>query len=322
MNQIVRDLVLALLLSVGDTSSHAAEKVTFLTPAPLFHATYAPWVLAQARGYFAKEGIEVGFQTVGGGAEVAKQVGVGNAEMGDAIGDASIIVRAHGVPIKSVAAIGGGSITQIIVREDSPIKSPADLKGKTITVLSYQDTTYYALLGALARFGLTKDDVNVIGAGPSNIWTLFLDRKADAMACLPDYIAYLSEKRVKIRVIPISNYFETMALTIVTSDKLIGEKPELIRHMVRAALHGMKDVQDDIDGATRDFVKATPENEGKEAGIREVFDYYDKYVYSGQKVPGEIDPARLKKLQEFYIKQGLVDKAVPIDELYSNAFIK
>src|SRR6185437_14058575 len=115
--------------------------------------------------------------TVGGGAEVAKQVGVGNAEMGDAIGDASIIVREHGVPIKSVAAIGGGSITQIIVREDSPIKSPADLKGKTITVLSYQDTTYYALLGALARFGLTKDDVNVIGAGPSNIWTLFLNRK-------------------------------------------------------------------------------------------------------------------------------------------------
>ena len=56
---------------------------------------------------------------------------------------------------------GGKGFMQLVVREDSGINKPADLKGKTITVMSYQDTTFYALLGLMASAGLTQNDVNV-----------------------------------------------------------------------------------------------------------------------------------------------------------------
>ena len=55
---------------------------------------------------------------------------------------------------------------QLVVRADSGIKKPADLKGKTISVMSFQDTTYYALLGLLASAGLTQNDVNIQAVGP------------------------------------------------------------------------------------------------------------------------------------------------------------
>src|SRR6266850_750523 len=89
----------------------AAEKVTYLLPAPITLPAFGPWVVAQQRGYYAAEGLEVDFQTANGGADVAKQVGVGNAVIGGATGDTSIIVRGNGVPVKSVALLGGGGLT-------------------------------------------------------------------------------------------------------------------------------------------------------------------------------------------------------------------
>ena len=68
--------------------------------------------------------------------------------------------------MKIVALFGGKGFMQLVVRADSGIQKPADLKGKTITVMSYQDTTFYALLGLLASAGLTQNDVDIQAAGP------------------------------------------------------------------------------------------------------------------------------------------------------------
>jgi NitT/TauT family transport system substrate-binding protein len=91
--------------------------------------------------------------------------------------------------------------------------------------------------------------------------------------------------------------------------------------VVRATLHGMTDVLKDPGAATRDFVQATPENADREPELRQVLEYYARYVFSGQKRPGEMDEGRLAKLEDYYVKQHIVDKAVPIAELYTNAFV-
>jgi NitT/TauT family transport system substrate-binding protein len=318
--RVIVPVVAALLTLVG--GAQAAEKVTFLLPAQLYRPALSPWVLAKERHYYEQEGLDLTFQTVTGGAEVAKQVGAGNASLGEAVADATIIVRANGVPVKAVGLIGGGSFTQLIVREGGPIHAPADLKGRTVTVFAYQDTTYYALLGALAGAGLTKNDVNIVAGGPTNTWTMFVDQKSDAMGVAPDYIAYVNKAGVKVRVIPISDYFPTMAQTILASDNLIAKNPELIRKVVRATLRGMVDIVKDPDSATHDFVKATPENADREPELRQVIGYYTKYVFGGQTIPGEIDATRLAKLQDYYVAQHIVDKAVRVTDLYSNAFVK
>jgi NitT/TauT family transport system substrate-binding protein len=86
-----------------------------------------------------------------GGVDVAKEVGAGNVPLGGIVADGPIVVRQNGVPVKIVALFGGKGFMQLVVRADSGIQKPADLKGKTITVMSYQDTTFYALLGLLAN---------------------------------------------------------------------------------------------------------------------------------------------------------------------------
>ena len=108
------------VLSLGSVAS-AAEKVNYLLPAPAFLPAFGPWMLAQARGYYAEEGLEVTFQTAKGGVDVAKQVGAGNAPIGGGIGDTPIIVRANGIPVKAVAVLGGRSLTQIVANAGSGI---------------------------------------------------------------------------------------------------------------------------------------------------------------------------------------------------------
>src|SRR3972149_5181578 len=164
------------------------EEVTYLLPAPAFLPAFGPWMLAQARGYYAKEGLKVSFAAAKGGVDVAKQVGAGNAPIGGAIGDTPIIARANGVPIKAVAVLGGRSLMQLAVHDNLGITGPKDLKGRTVTTMAYQDTTFYALLGMLASAGLTKNDVDAQAAGPAGGWQLSAPGKADAMAAVPDWV--------------------------------------------------------------------------------------------------------------------------------------
>jgi NitT/TauT family transport system substrate-binding protein len=146
MMQRLKTLGLSAVIAVGATFAQAQEKVTYLFPAPDFLPAFAPFQIAKAKGYYKAEGLDVDFQIGKGGADVAKQVAVGNADMGGGIGDTPLIVRANGLTIKGVALLGGKSLGSIYVRKDAGVKTPADLKGKNIGVLSFQDTTYYNLL--------------------------------------------------------------------------------------------------------------------------------------------------------------------------------
>jgi NitT/TauT family transport system substrate-binding protein len=310
------------LALLATAPAQAAEKVTYLLPAPAFLPAFGPWMVAKARGYYAKEGLDVDFEAAKGGADVAKQVGVGNAVIGGAIGDTPIIVRANGVPVKAVAVLGGGGLMQLVSRADGPIKSPADLKGKTVTVLAYQDTTYYALLGMLAKVGLSKNDVDIQAAGPTGVWKLFVAGKSAAMAGVPDWIVAAESEGVKLRIIPADEYFPSMAQAIVASDDAIRTKPQLIRKLVQATLHGLRDIMKNPKSAAHDYVKAVPQNAAHEAAMAKTFELYNKYVYPGQKVLGQMDPKRLAAVENFYVKQGVVEKATPIADLYTNEFVK
>ena len=309
-------------LAAGMGSGPAqAEKMTYLFPAPPILPSFGPLQLAKYRGYFKAAGLEVAFAKAKGGVDVAKQVGVGNAELGGGLADGPIIVRAQGIPVRSVAVFGGRGFMQLVVREDSGVKTPADLKGKNVAVMSYQDTTYYALRGMLAAGGLKVKDINAMAVGPRGVPGMVIQGKAVGCACVPDWIPPILAAKVKIRIIKSEDYFPHMAQAVLASDKLIAANPALIKKFVSAALKGMKDIMADPAGMANDFAKAVPLWKGKEGYVKAVFTYFGQLVYPGQKVLGEIDEKRLASLQDFYVKQGIVRKRVPVKDLYTNQFV-
>src|SRR5258708_29947182 len=115
---------LAAILGIGLWASPAtaAEKLTYLLPAPPSLPAFAPWVLAKHLGYYTEAGYDVDFVVARGGVDVAKQIGVGNAAIGGAIGDTPIIVRGNGVPGKAVGGVGGGALPVVGGRKDRGIR--------------------------------------------------------------------------------------------------------------------------------------------------------------------------------------------------------
>ena len=313
----------ALALAAGVTNvAQAEQKVTYLLPAPAFLPAFGPWMLAKGKGYYAEEGLDVEFVSAKGGVDVAKQVGAGNAVIGGGIGDTPLIVRANGIPVKAVAVLGGGSLMILATDKDAGIDSVEALKGRTVTTMSYQDTTFYALLGMLASVGLTRNDIDAQAAGPANTWKLFIAGEAHAMAAVPDWIAIARAQGKNMNLFPADDHFRSMAQAIIAADDTIAEQPELVGKLVRATLRGMKDIMADPAAASVDYVKAVPQHEGKEKAMEAVFRLYNQYVYPGQSTLGAMDEARLAALQEFYVTQGIVREAVPVEDLYTNRFVQ
>jgi len=311
-----------LLLLAMPFSVKAQEEITYLLPAPAFLPAFAPWQLAQQRGYFAQEGLKVNFVVAKGGVDCAVQVGAGNAPIGGAIGDTPIIARAQGVPVKAVALLGGRALAHLAVHEGKGINGPADLKGRTVSVMAYQDTTYYVLLGMMASAGLKKNDVDAQAAGPAGVWQLFAAGKTDAMSAVPEWIANARAAGARVKVYQSDQHFNSMAQIVITSEKTIKERPDLVRKVVRATLKGVRDIMQDHKAVVADYVAAVPQYKGREAYIEEVLGLYNTLVYPGQKTLGLIDPQRMATLQKFYVSQGIVQKETPIGDLYTNDFVQ
>ena len=318
----MKRMILFLLLAISFSVKAQTEEITYLLPAPPFLPAFAPWMLAQQRGYFAQEGLKVNFVTAKGGVDCAVQVGAGNAPIGGAIGDTPIIARAQGVPVKAVALLGGRALAHLVVHDGKGINGPRDLKGRTVSVMAYQDTTYYVLLGMLASAGLNKSDVDAQAAGPAGVWQLFAAGKTDAMSAVPEWIANARAAGVKLKIYESDQYFNSMAQVVIASEKTIKERPDLVRKVVRATLKGVRDIMTNPKAVIADYLAAVPQYKGREAYIEEVFGLYNTLVYPGQPTLGVIDPARMSALQKFYFQQGIVQKETPVGELYTNDFVQ
>ncbi len=324
MKRTILNLAAAAALTLAAGAAFAAEKVTYLFPAPDFLPAFAPFQLALHKGYFKDAGLDVTFRVGKGGADVATQVAVGNADLGGGIGDTPIIVRANGLKVRGVALLGGRGLTQIAWREDSGIKTMKDLKGKSIGVLSFQDTTYYNLLGVLASAGLTKQDVSIEAVGPGGIIQLMIAGKLQAMSGVPEWIAAVRGAGVKVDEMPVDKVFPAMAQAIIASDATIKDHPKMVKGFVGAVLHAVRDIEADPAKAAAQYVSFMPQHKGKEKQIEAIMRAYATTVYPAEAgVPlGAFDPKRIAAVQKFYVDSGIVRTAVPVDELYTNEFVK
>ncbi|WP_127115814.1 ABC transporter substrate-binding protein [Shimia sediminis] len=318
----VKSIACAVLLSITATVATAQEKVTYLFPAPDFLPAFAPFKIAQAKGYYKDAGLDVTFQIGKGGADVAKQVAVGNVDLGGGIGDTPIIVRANGLPVRSVAMLGTKALTQINIRKDSGVETIADLKGKSIGVLSFQDTTYYNLLAVLADAGLSKSDVDIQALGPGGIIKLMISGDIQAMSGVPEWAGAIRGAGIEVTTIPIMDIFPAFAQSILASDDTIAERPEMVAAFIEATTRAFHDVINDPEGSAVAYVAAVPQHEGKEKIMEGVMRAYIDLIYGTDLENfSKFDPERLQKVQDFYLANEIIKTAVPIEDTYTTQFV-
>lgn len=162
MKQRLRSFAVALMLAVMPVCSANAtpQKLTVMLDW-FINPDHAPLYVAQEKGFFANEGLDVTFQEPADPNDPPKLVAAGKADLALSYQPQLHLQVAEGLPLRRVATLIGTPLNSLIVLKDGPIKSIADLKGRKIgySVGGFEE----ALLDAMLKTaGLSAKDVTLI----------------------------------------------------------------------------------------------------------------------------------------------------------------
>jgi sulfonate transport system substrate-binding protein len=127
------------------------------------------------------------------GPPIFEAIGKEKLDMGYSGVAPPVFAQSAGVPFVYVAndsPLAGSAA--IVVPQDSPIQTLADLKGKKIAV-TQKSAGHYLLIRALVKGGLKLEDIELIDLFPLQAKEVFMQRKVDAWVIWQPFIAQLQE---------------------------------------------------------------------------------------------------------------------------------
>lgn len=170
--------VAAALIALLATPAFAADKMTLILDW-FVNPDHGPIIIAEEKGYFADAGLEVEVIAPADPADPPKLVAAGKAEMAISYQPQLHLQIHEGLPLIRVGTLVATPLNCLLVLEDGPIKSIADLKDKKVgfSVAGVEE----AILGAmLAPHGLTMDDIELVNVN----WSLspsLMSKQVDAV---------------------------------------------------------------------------------------------------------------------------------------------
>jgi NitT/TauT family transport system substrate-binding protein len=237
----------------------------------LRNGEFAPVLVADARGFFAAEGIKHVILDGGPGKNPVPLVGAGHAQFGITAGGNSVFQARLAPDPVDVIAIGTllqrGPYSYITLADrGAPDPRPKDLEGKTVGMQSDGEI----FLQALAKkhgLDLKKIKVEVVQANAEPLlvgkvdfftgWITNQTYQIEQETAKPDASA-----RIRGKVWKAISFAEhgvwSYSDVVFTTGKLIRENPELVRRYLRALVRGMQYILDHPED-TIQLVAAYPE---------------------------------------------------------------
>jgi putative hydroxymethylpyrimidine transport system substrate-binding protein len=206
--------------------------------------------VAKEKGYFAEEGVNLEIQFPANPTDPLNLAAAGKITLGLYYQPDVIIARSNeNIPVKSVASIVRSPLNHIVFMENSPIKSPKDLEGKTV-----------GYPGIALNESLLKTIVENAGGDPSKVELVdvgfdlgasIVAEKVDAVigAFINHEVPVLKQKGYETRNFnPVEYGVPTYSeVVLVTSDETLGNQKDEIEAFWRAAVKGYE------------FMKANPD---------------------------------------------------------------
>ncbi|HXP94553.1 MAG TPA: ABC transporter substrate-binding protein [Candidatus Binatia bacterium] len=179
-----------------------AQGVVSIRAAGVPEDSITPALWAQESGIFRRYGLDVQVDAQRSGSAVAAGVAGGAYQFGKSSLMALIAAHAHNVPIMIIAPAGmydaSNPITGLLVKTDSPVKTGADLNGKTIAVSSLGDLYTVGTYAWLEKTGGDWSSVKLVELPISAIFEAVVGGRVDAGGTIvPDLQVALATGRVR-----------------------------------------------------------------------------------------------------------------------------
>lgn len=233
---------IAFCFLVLPASLSAAEKVRFAYPAKSLN--YLPLFLGQQKGIYQAQGLDLELILVASRIQVTALM-TGDLEFSGAqtqvLGGA-----ARGFPVKVAGFITVRPSFWLVAKPE--IRSVADLKGKIIGITAIGSSTDTLARYLVKKYGLVPDkEVAIFATGTtSNILAALKAGSVDAGMLSPPFHAMA--KLLGFRVLAyLGDHVEQSLSGIGTSEKILRERPDMVKKVLRATLQSLRFVRQNRD---------------------------------------------------------------------------
>ena len=234
-------------LGAAPTPTPAPIPVTFMAGfKPQADLPFVAVYVAQAKGYFARQGLAVTIQHATQSEHIQLlatdrvQFSTGSAP------DVLKRVAQSDVPLVAIAQIGQKGEQALAVRADSDIRTPKDWEGRLV---GYKGTVSADYLAIAKAAGVDRTKVREVSVGfdPRVLAQKQVDVYPVFKSNEPDILARLG---VPVRLFDATDYGVPMlGLAFLTNRVTATQRPDVVRRFVRAALKGLADAVADRDMA-------------------------------------------------------------------------
>jgi NitT/TauT family transport system substrate-binding protein len=212
---------------------------------------YMPLTVAERKGYFRDEGLEVEIPDFAGGAKALQALVGGSADMVSGAYEHTINMAAKKQPIKAVVLqMKFSSIALVMSKERAAkYKGAKDLKGLKIGVTAPGSSTNMFVNNLLAKEGLKPTDVSIIGVGTGSAVVAAMEKgEIDAVSNLDPVLTQL-ESSGKFVAVADSRTEKGMmdiyggdyhASVIYITDDFIRKNPNTVQAVVNAIVRADK----------------------------------------------------------------------------------
>ncbi|MCK0209087.1 ABC transporter substrate-binding protein [Starkeya koreensis] len=296
----------AFALALGLAQASAADKLTVLLDWYV-NPDHAPLVVAQEKGFFKAHGLDVELVAPADPSAPPRLVAAGQAEIAVSYQPSLYLSVKEGLPLVRFGTLISTPLTALVVLKDGPIKSLADLKGKTVgySVAGLED----ALLGTmLASAGLKPTDVTMINVNFA-LSPALVSGKVDAVIG-----AYRNFELTQIKLEGkegVAFFPEEHGVPVFDELIYVAHKDKIGDPRLKAFLAAVEDatiyVLNHPQEAWELFVKANPKLDD-ELNRTAWTDTLRRFAHA----PAALDAGRYERLGAFMKSHGLIDKVEPV----------
>lgn len=283
---------------------------------------FAPFYVAQEKGFFADRGLEVEFQH-GFETDFLKLVAAGEIPFAVGSGDQVILARAQDLSLTYVAAWYQKFPVVVFALQGAGLGEPVALEGKRVGIPGLFGASLVAWKALVYASGLDETTVTLDSIGFSQAAAVSEGRVDAAIDYIVNGPIQLRSAGQPVDVIAVSDYIDLPSNGLIVSETMINDRPDLIQSMTAAMLDGIRYTLANPDDAFAISLKAVPEAGGDNEAINRAI--FDASLGLWQTTPEDLglsDPAAWEQAASFMAEMGLVDRKLPAETLFTNRFVE
>lgn len=296
----------------------AADKISFLT-SWFAQAEHGGFYQAKATGLYEKAGLDVTIKMGGPQVNGSQLLLAGDTDLLMGYDIQVLKGREQNLPLVTVASSFQFDLQGLMAHDD--VADITALKGKPILIAGSSRTTFWPWLRT--KYGFTDEQIRPY---TFNLQPFFADKNMAQQGYLSSepFQAQQQNEKVKFFLLADGGY-PPYGSTIVTTEKMIAEKPDVVARFVKASLEGWEDyINNPAPGNA--LIKAdNPKMSDEQIAFAIEKLKATKALTDGDaatKGIGVITAERYKKIYDFLVEGGLLNPKTDWQKSFDLRFVK